>query len=247
LQIFGSVLYDSKSSLRWGGGVGWIVYNEGLLANLYYPSNFTSVVTEGEAMTFNDPTDDIVNGYRELTLRMSIRAGLEEREDLEDDSNNLTQSVPYISRQARVQYAADRGALALAVVVSLVGPLAVLVLFWGWWDLGRKFSMSPLEVANAFLLVPHGSRSGGMGPDFHTDQAHTGDSETAAAELLAGCSSNASAEQLLTQIYSNTGSKKVHGRGPVLQYGISTNTGRLSFLLARPGIPVRKPRRGDTL
>jgi hypothetical protein len=32
----------------------------------------------------------------------------------------------------------------------LVGFLAALSLLWGWWELGRTVSLSPLETANAF-------------------------------------------------------------------------------------------------
>lgn len=41
----------------------------------------------------------------------------------------------------------------ITVAVSLVGIFVVLPIFWGWWELGRDVSLSPLKVANAFGTV----------------------------------------------------------------------------------------------
>ena len=40
--------------------------------------------------------------------------------------------------------------LGLAVMVSLLGWLATVPIFFGWWNLGRAVSMSPIEMARAF-------------------------------------------------------------------------------------------------
>src|SRR5438034_1836336 len=40
--------------------------------------------------------------------------------------------------------------LAAALAVMLLAVFAVLSQLWGWWELGRQVSLSPLELARAF-------------------------------------------------------------------------------------------------
>ena len=52
--------------------------------------------------------------------------------------------------------------LAAALVVMLLALLAVLLLLWGWWELGRPVSLSPLEIVRAFgppMMQAAGSNS----------------------------------------------------------------------------------------
>lgn len=127
--------------------------HRGLLGNTYaYGSRSSSC---GSNVAYNGPMGDILNAYRELTLRISVAAAAEGRVVDTDEagisqSEAYSQNVPYTGERVRIQYAADRGNLAVAVVVSVLGPVATLTLFWGWWRLGRSFSLSPLEIANAF-------------------------------------------------------------------------------------------------
>ncbi len=46
-------------------------------------------------------------------------------------------------------YVVDMRFLIAAVVVSAVGELLVLALYMGWWQLGRRVSLNPLETATA--------------------------------------------------------------------------------------------------
>jgi hypothetical protein len=47
-------------------------------------------------------------------------------------------------------FQSNYGYLAAALVVMLLALLAALFQLWGWWELGRKVSLSPLELARAF-------------------------------------------------------------------------------------------------
>ncbi|KAK4449802.1 hypothetical protein QBC34DRAFT_437868 [Podospora aff. communis PSN243] len=169
LQFFGSIQYDSISNTTFGGGIGWTTNTAGLLGNTYAYDSKTSSC--GSNVAYNDPMDDILNAYRELALRISVAAAAEGRPVGADDTGMsqfepYSQNVAYTSELVRIQYAADRRNLAVAVVISLLGPVATLVLFWGWWQLGRSFSLSPLEIANAFgapngFLASGGSNASG--------------------------------------------------------------------------------------
>lgn len=70
------------------------------------------------------------------------------------------QSLPYTTSNSTVVYAIDATNLAVAVIIGLLAPIAALPLFWGWWRLGRKVSMSPLEIASSFYAGPRGGGAG---------------------------------------------------------------------------------------
>lgn len=40
--------------------------------------------------------------------------------------------------------------VAVGIAVSIAGVLAILPMYYGYWELGRKVSLNPLEIARAF-------------------------------------------------------------------------------------------------
>jgi hypothetical protein len=161
--------------------------------------------------------DDIIDSYRELALRMSVDS---------IEPNTTGQTVPYTSRLASVQYAANRGNLVLAVIVSLIGPIATFALFWGWWELGRPFSLSPLEVANAFR--PSSTKE--MPAERHRY----------AVDVLEKCSGNASAGDVVRHVLDG------ERNDPLVRYGVSDDSNRLSLVLVESRV-ARRPRAGELL
>ncbi|KAK3340807.1 hypothetical protein B0H65DRAFT_578738 [Neurospora tetraspora] len=134
--------------------------------------------------------------------------------------------------------------LLLAVTVSLAGPLATMVLLWGWWRLGRSFSMSPLELANAFSSPPekgpYGKSSLTLLSDSKSDLGYNDDGGVSTMQqeneaggmdgLFVGCNSNASAGELADHFrYKGKGSGGGGGE-PKIQYGaVDGGGGRFSF------------------
>lgn len=47
-------------------------------------------------------------------------------------------------------YQTNSTLVALGIVVSLAGIIAILPLYYGYWELGRCVSLNPLEIARAF-------------------------------------------------------------------------------------------------
>lgn len=171
--------------------------------------------------------NDIINAYREMALRLSII----EANELAASGTPVVQTVPYSSLSQRVQYEADRKNLAVAVVISLLGPFATFWLFWGWWALGRRFSMSPLEVANAFRAAPHGDGYGAPS------------APTAAADVLAAFDGNLRADKLAAQVHHGG-----HGvrPDPKVQYGVMNDGNHLCMAIVEQNT-VRPPRVGEVL
>ena len=160
------ILYDSEISLYFGGSLQ--VSGEGPMGYAY--RNSPDEVLGQDAMTWSDPTADVVAALQELTFRNAVyntndstpllkvksegadrpQRLLRREDDYEEDrepgggTETLTINV----------YSSHYGYLAAALAVMLVATLAVFPLFYGWWRLGRDVSMSPVEIAKAFK-APH--------------------------------------------------------------------------------------------
>ena len=73
--------------------------NTGLLANTYTSKDSTA---PGDSeVTFDDPMDDIIDGYREVALPMSVAEAAEKVVVGEP----VSQTVMYTSQSVRAQYA----------------------------------------------------------------------------------------------------------------------------------------------
>ena len=228
-DAYATDLCDYRGKPLYSSDVG---ERKGLLSDLYWepPPKPTLAVTTGVVnLTFRDPMDDILNDIRDIIFRLSVY-DISLWNEIAQINNlpSIYQTARYTSYQTHVLYAAQLPALILATAISLIGPLATLLLFWGWWNLGRDFSMNPLELANAFLLRP----AQPMPPSFTTNTAssetkHTTTSveettetattsivspppshqihnQLAALPLLASGSSNASAKQIVKHIRRRT-------------------------------------------
>lgn len=97
---------------------------------------------------FQSPTMDILEMYRELALRVPV---------ITATNGNETRRVSYYGETVQnIQEIRHMALFTLAAVVGFFGPLCILVIEWRFHKLGRDFTMSPLELANAFL---HHTRS----------------------------------------------------------------------------------------
>lgn len=116
------------------------------------------------SITLSSPTDQqqyVVDRMREIAFRTSVAAATVTNNTIlfGNDSlvasglpliRNWTQTVSYTGRSTQIVYSISTAYLISAVVVSLLGVLAIAPLYWGWWELGRDVSFNPLEVARAF-------------------------------------------------------------------------------------------------
>jgi hypothetical protein len=189
-----------------------------LLANIYTVKD-TQPTNCG--VLFDDPMDDIINSFREIAFRMSI----DEAANVDGNNTTVSQAVQYQSHSSRVEYAVDFRMLAVAVVISLLGPVATISIFWGWWNLGRQFSMSPLELAIAFQGVPSNSEV----------------SHETVGGVLTRYSGNSPVEVMARVVRNGTENTPPD---PDVQYGVVEDPNRLAIGIVGSG-DIRTPRKGE--
>ncbi|KAH8632793.1 hypothetical protein IG631_11427 [Alternaria alternata] len=147
-----SYLFASSVVFNFGGAVSSNVF-EGSLAN-------EMVRIVNSEITCQDPMDRMLDALREITFRTAVIAGKNA------DTRNITnadQQMEYQGYELQSIYITDWKFMAIAALLSFSSIIAVGATFYGWWELGRPFSMGPLELASAFeapLLKAAGEDAG---------------------------------------------------------------------------------------
>jgi hypothetical protein len=85
---------------------------------------FTAALYLSDAPSFA-PSDRVPKGFQTVSFNTSVKGYVEEY-------------------QTNYKY------LAGALVATMVTVVAVLPVYWGFWQLGRKVSLAPFDIANAF-------------------------------------------------------------------------------------------------
>lgn len=145
-------LFNSSATFYNGGAVASTTL-KGNLANQYVVDNATAA----PYFTFTDPMEEILTAVRELSLRASIAAANSAWSHTEGNETALAfardanqQNVTVTGITLDNVYVTNRTYLAISALISLLSIVAVAATFWGYWNLGRKVSFSPLEIAKAF-------------------------------------------------------------------------------------------------
>ncbi|KAK7530142.1 uncharacterized protein J3D65DRAFT_146901 [Phyllosticta citribraziliensis] len=149
-QLAMSTLFKSSATYEFGGAVSSIRF-EGNTVNQYVDSSSAADFTSPDDVNWNDPTDDILDAVREVAFRTSLYATT-------DSSMNTTarnaldpsQDVYYVGDTLNTVYSTDIIKMIIGAALAVLGLLGALPLYYGWWELGRDVTMSPVEIAKAF-------------------------------------------------------------------------------------------------
>ncbi|KAE9378619.1 hypothetical protein N431DRAFT_450566 [Stipitochalara longipes BDJ] len=128
--------YNSETNIRFAAALGYVSITNGSTASQFLLPNSTYDC----GLSFADPTTNLTTYARELMFRTAIAAA---------NSSNI-QSVRAVQRASIAVYQSHYLYLALASGFTSLAVIMVLPTFFGYWHLGRKVSMSPIEIAKAF-------------------------------------------------------------------------------------------------
>ena len=133
--------YSSTANLRFVGTYGYELITTGSTANSYAEFADTNSMRYANcSLFFRDPTEDLIRAIRDMMFRTAVAAA-------------DTPNAQFVTAQQVVEqpiYKSQYLYMALAVLFSALGWLAILPVFVGWWHVGRTVSMSPIETAKAF-------------------------------------------------------------------------------------------------
>ena len=91
-------------------------------------------------LKWNSPTEYVLNSMHDFMFRAALRA------------SNGTVVQTFAARRTfpALLFHSNHRYLAAAFATTLLALLIVFFLLWGWWELGRCVTLSPLEIAKAF-------------------------------------------------------------------------------------------------
>lgn len=147
-----SYLFTSSATFHFAGAISSTTFT-GSLANEMVQSGSVS----GGDFLFQDPMAIMLDAIREIAFRTSVHAAMNANIT---NITNAQQEIEYHGFAKHSIYVTDFRYMAAAVAVSIFSLFAVGLTLWGWWELGRRVSLSPLEIAKAFdapLLTHAGS------------------------------------------------------------------------------------------
>ncbi|KAK5216845.1 hypothetical protein LTR72_010215 [Exophiala xenobiotica] len=133
--------FNSEAHLRCVGADGYELLTTGSTATQYAVTNVSTVdIGSSCALTFNDPTTDLIASARELMFRTAL--------DIAAGNSSLIQSVSGVYTPA--VYESQYLYLVIAAILTGIAVFFVTLTFAGYSVLSRSVSMSPLEIAKAF-------------------------------------------------------------------------------------------------
>ncbi|KAH8657196.1 hypothetical protein BGZ60DRAFT_142053 [Tricladium varicosporioides] len=141
-QYAADYLFKSSAYYHQGGATPSSWEFNGSMANQYTKRGETGGSWTGG---WSDPMDDMINSMREIAFRAAIQAATDNSSLPDSNQTSLAAGTLLYNT-----YTTDRGYMIAGAVVGIFGALSVLPLYRGWSQFGRKFSMSPLEIAKAF-------------------------------------------------------------------------------------------------
>ena len=120
------------------------IYNGGSeTADLFYDAQVT-VYDNASSVHCNlqwfSPTEWILNSLNDFMFRSALSSS----------NSSDVQSFTVQRTNPALVYKSDHRYLVAALVFILVALVAVLFLLWGYWEIGRRVSLSPIETAKAF-------------------------------------------------------------------------------------------------
>lgn len=138
--------FNSEAHLRWVGAVGYELLTTGSTATQYAVTNVATGdsldIGSSCALTFTDPTMDLIASARELMFRTAL--------GIATGNSSLTQTVSGSQFTTPAVYESQYLYLGIAVILTSIAVFFVTLTFAGYSTLGRSVSMSPLEIAKAF-------------------------------------------------------------------------------------------------
>ncbi|KAF7193218.1 hypothetical protein HII31_05444 [Pseudocercospora fuligena] len=116
-------------------------------------NNFATRYSTGEALCeggFTDPTDDILADMNNLMFRAGILAAQKSNSSSRIDPGlTINQTLTATETLTLNVFHTDLRWFAGAAIFEILAILTIFPIFWGWWKLGVKHTMSPLEILKA--------------------------------------------------------------------------------------------------
>ena len=136
-------LFGASANVTWSDSQGWQLSQDGNFAQTWLPPN--AEIDQFCNYSMTDPTRYLIRQINSIMLTASIYAA-SQNESIWYSPQNYTA----LETTDTIYYQTHRTFLWLALASMLVCIICVLPAYYGFWELGRKVSLGPFEIAAAF-------------------------------------------------------------------------------------------------
>jgi hypothetical protein len=161
-------LFASNATYDWQGAVGKQVYLPDTLSNQFLqitsgpdkPYNSTNensdpgILYNGLAIpkpcnsSWTDPTDHILSTLNQIAFRISLQAATYPFRNT--NAPPAPQAIPMVETTNINVFHSEHKYMIAMIVLTVFFMGLILPTFGGWWELGRRVTLDPVEVAKAF-------------------------------------------------------------------------------------------------
>lgn len=139
LYWFGQTYFRANATLNYNQTSGnYTTSLIGFPAAQYYDSS-PSETAQNCVIQFTDPTADIIRAFSDVLFRGAYY----------DSPNETARSFTVLHTRPTLVYQSVYSFLAAATALVFLAIIAASSTLWGWWEVGRKVSLSPLETGMA--------------------------------------------------------------------------------------------------
>lgn len=113
------------------------------IADLFFDpqaSSYDNYTMTHCGLKWSSPTQYVLNSLNNFMFRAALSVG----------NGTDVQNFTVQRTSLALVFRSDPRYLVAALLFIVLALLAVLFLLWGWWELGRRVSLSPIETARAF-------------------------------------------------------------------------------------------------
>ena len=158
LYVAASTLFNSNATYTFGGGIGTYPTLPDTLSNQFLdlsPDSFNGVKTSSNVtvaigcnLNWTDPTPHILSELNSMAFMLSLSAATHPYRN--------TSAPPVAQRLTMMQtsdvnvYRSEYRFLVASTILTTAFVLLIAPTFFGWWELGRRVTLNPIETAKAF-------------------------------------------------------------------------------------------------
>jgi len=140
LGWLGFAYYKSNATVNYDAAANsFTITALGIPSYDYLDTNSSDYAPSRCGFQWTDPTADIISDFESVMFWNAYGPG-----------TYPTIAFPASQWQPTLIYRSEYVFLAIATILIILSLFSVSTLLYGWWDLGRPVSLSPLETAKAF-------------------------------------------------------------------------------------------------
>ncbi|KAH8799720.1 hypothetical protein F5884DRAFT_115560 [Xylogone sp. PMI_703] len=150
-------LFVSNATYTFGGAIGIYPTLPDTLSNQFLeisaPGNLSAStslipIPESCALSWTDPTSHILRSINEMAFRLSLAA--KDFPYRDTNTSSAPQSLTMLQTTDVNVFRSEYRFLIASTVLTTVFILLITPTFIGWWELGRRVTLNPIETAKAF-------------------------------------------------------------------------------------------------